>query len=127
VNICIRLLTVGVLATLSLLASLSYSVPAFSSDNKGEEVSGVAKQQSAGGVNTPGSLAQSATGGAQIGDAPDQFDCQSGNPELSHPGSCSEFEKSHGRGVSETARGDEREEEPPCDPEEEDCETDGED
>jgi hypothetical protein len=112
------------LTILSLLTAFSYSIPVFSSDNHdenhGEEVSEVAKEfQSAGGVNQPGSLAQSATGGAQIGDDPDQFDCQSGDPELSHPGSCSQFEKTHGSGfVSPTARGDVEE---PCDPEEEDC------
>jgi hypothetical protein len=109
VNIRTKLSIIGILAALSFLIPLSHSIPAFSSDNHGEDVSDVAKQQSAGGVNNQEetTLAQQATGGAHFGDEPDQFDCQSGDPELSHPGSCSESIKDQGRGfVSPTARGE---------------------
>ena len=100
---------------LSLLISFSYSVPAFSSDNKGKDISGIAKGQSAGGVFQGGSVAELATGGAHVGDEPDQFDCSGGGD----PGSCSGFENDHGSGhVGPVARGDA---EPPCDPEEEEC------
>jgi hypothetical protein len=119
VNVRTKLSLLGALTILSLLIIFSYNAPAFSSDNKGKDVSGIAKQQGAGGVHQEGGVAELATGGAHVGDEPDQFDCQGGDD----PGSCSEVEKDHGSNhVGPVARGDV---EPPCDPEEEECEPEG--